>query len=288
MTRSHVDEGRALDVRGRGTDAEGRGRVSPIESRMLARANVRRMSRRASARAGSAAPSEPLSTSTRYNVPRRKGILHPLFPREFDPGTAKIRKMTTRFHRGFAFGDRSATEDSRFHRARAHSGVAVTRIPVGGPPRPDGTPRTPLGAERHVFGRARAAFGFRAWGPSTCRLALAPRVRSRGRDDARGVRGCGGPRISPALRASGYRLRPPRPPEQPRPPVHLRRRPRTARARGEVTRRRPPDRPVATREPRRDVRRVLFRRSIGPRPSRRRRRRPRTPLRHGIHGASPG
>ena len=254
---------------------------------MLARANVRRMSRRASARAGSAAPSEPLSTSTRYNVPRRKGILHPLFPREFDPGTAKIRKMTTRFHRGFAFGDRSATEDSRFHRARAHSGVAVTRIPVGGPPRPDGTPRTPLGAERHVFGRARAAFGFRAWGPSTCRLA-----------PHRGF-GLAVATTLAAFAAVAVLASPPRSarlgtvsdlldlPNNPD-PVHLRHRPRTARARGEVTRRRPPDRPVATREPRRDVRRVLFRRSIGPRPSRRRRRRPRTPLRHGIHGASPG
>ena len=286
MTRSHVDEGRALDVRGRGTDAEGRGRVSPIESRMLARANVRRMSRRASARAGSAAPSEPLSTSTRYNVPRRKGILHPLFPREFDPGTAKIRKMTTRFHRGFAFGDRSATEDSRFHRARAHSGVAVTRIPVGGPPRPDGTPRTPLGAERHVFGRARAALDSERGAPRPVGWRSHRGLVSRSRRRSRRSRLWRSSHL-PALRASGYRLRPPRPPEQPRPPVHLRRRPRTARARGGS-----PDGVLLT-VPWQPV--SLGATSVasssddrsGP-VHRRRRRRPRTPLRHGIHGASPG
>ena len=224
LTRSHVVEGRALDVRGRGTDAEGRGRVSPMESRMFARAKVRRMSRRAGARAWAVRAGAVFDPF----VPRKESIIRnpALFPREFDPRTSEIRKAPTRFHRGFAGGDRSATRigdftalartpASRLHGYRLAVLPALTahRGRPSGPSAMSSDERAPLldperGASRPV--------GWR----------FAPRVRSRGRDDARGVRGCGGPRISRALRASGP-VPTSRPPEQPRPPVHLRRRPRT-------------------------------------------------------------
>lgn len=115
-TRSRVDEGRALDVRARRSDARGRGRVSPMESRMFARAKVRRMSRRAGARAWAVRAGAVFDPF----VPRKESIIRnpALFPREFDPRTSEIRKAPTRFHRGFAGGDRSATR-----RERARDGI---------------------------------------------------------------------------------------------------------------------------------------------------------------------